>query len=840
VRRALLIGSEVDGLTGVHADIEIMDETLTALGFTTIPTTGADATADGITDRYRGLIEATTSSDAALVYYSGHGARVPTPGAHLDPTLPAWLQYIVPTDHDDRSTGRSRYLLAEELSLLQLELTARTRNVTVVLDCCHAARMSRDPALVPRALARTGAARPDLVRRWAELRADPRLAAVQTDSNPYSVRLVACSPDETAFELPSPALGGGQYGALTAALVPLLRSADMATTTWWDVLDVVRGVVVDAVGQRPEVEGPGDRLLFGLDRRDRTGVRPVRITGEIAVLTDAGLFGLAAGDRFDLVAPGGSVTDPLGSAVVDRIVDGRAVLRLDGVAAADLPGGTAAWPREVALGSRPVVVGPPGAASRPAVVAELVRSARIRVVDESRGAFATVQLDGGIQILDAAGLPLYAGPGPASALLLAEDVRTLARAAHVRALPSGRGSEELPSDVDVTWVRVLPGGGHEVLGENAHLFVGDPIVARFDSHARRDRFASVLDVGLSGALTVLTTSEPEGVSLAPGEGYVLGGPSGFPAGWPAGLPAGSPRTGTLVTIIADAKIEGLSRLAQPGVLARSPRVPATTLGRLIDDVAVGRRDFAPPAVDPVPVRYRVVQLDYVLHPSPRGPDGSAEPPFQLDERPDPSFRLVVPRGRAAPRRIAVRLTELTVHSNRALLASRVRVDTLVVTASGDGGEPCRATTARFDRGRDGDRLPVDDLLLYEGPAHRFLDLAVWVGRDESRDRDLAELFAAELSDREVAAATATLVGLAVAAPAAALVAGALAAVAVVVRTAARLLDTAGGSGIGVYRTALLPHEGFGSGDGIGRHPVEGLRRAQDMSFAFEVIDLDAV
>ena len=31
----------------------------------------------------------------------------------------------------------------------------------------------------------------------------------------------------------------------------------------------------------------------------------------------------------------------------------------------------------------------------------------------------------------------------------------------------------------------------------------------------------------------------------------------------------------------------------------------------------------------------------------------------------------------------------------------------------------------------------------------------------------------------------------------------------------------------------------GTADGAGRHPAKGLLKAQDMSFAYEVIDLDA-
>ena len=66
-----------------------------------------------------------------------------------------------------------------------------------------------------------------------------------------------------------------------------------------------------------------------------------------------------------------------------------------------------------------------------------------------------------------------------------------------------------------------------------------------------------------------------------------------------------------------------------------------------------------------------------------------------------------------------------------------------------------AATARFDRVRDGDRLPLDNFLLYEGPVSGFLDLAVWVARDDQREVDLAELLQRETGRDDVKAALAT-------------------------------------------------------------------------------------
>jgi hypothetical protein len=367
------------------------------------------------------------------------------------------------------------------------------------------------------------------------------------------------------------------------------------------------------------------------------------------------------------------------------------------------------------------------------------------------------------------------------------------------------------------------------------------VVVRLVNGSSSTLYFSVLDVGVTGNVSVLTSSEPDGVTVGPGDSYALGlsgpGPDGIEMYWPEGVPDEAPRTETFVVIVADRKIDGLTRLEQGGVVPRSAG-PRSSLERLVDSVAAGRRDARPVPMT-ASVRYRVERLDVVFHPVTRPADGG-EPTFELDTRPDPSFRLVVPRGGTTPGRVAVRLKELVVHSNRSFLRARVRVDALVVTAvAGDVGQPYQSGTAHFDRVRDGDRLPFDDLLIYEGPAARFLDIAVWVTRADDNDVSLAELMATELSGTEVTAAVTTLAALAVAAPAAAVVAGTVGAIAVLVRTAARVIDRARGTSIGVYRTSLLPYQRFGVDPPparAGRHPDQGLIAAQDMSFAFEVVD----
>lgn len=866
-KRALIIGSQTGGLQGVHADVEVMDDALAGLGFDTVTATEGAATSAGILERYRGLIDDTRDGDAVVVYYSGHGGRQRNALATSDPSAPPWLHFIVPTDIDDRSDERFRGVLAQELSQLQHELTEKTVNVTTILDCCHSARMSRDPAMVPKADGQI-AAFPwaDLERRWAALRSNGTSSAPAGDSNPLAVRIVACSPDQSAYELAETGLGGA-HGALTSTLVPILRTSTSSSLSWREVLALVRPAIMDILPQqRPEIEGPVQRLLFDTATKDGTGVLGVRVDAGagVALLTGAGVSGVAEGDTYAIVAPGSDPRQPLATAAVDRLVGDEARLRLDGVAATDLPAGASAHPLRVSLGARPVAVVPPGHPQRGLVVDGLRGSPHVRVVDQTTGVLATVRMDdSGMSVLDAAGEPLHRTPRPPNEEgvdTVSRDLQKLARATHLRELASGTGPAELPDDVEVSYARLLPEGADAeevaLAASGEHLFNGDRVVVRLRNSSDQTRYASVLDVGISGGISAQTTSEPDGVTLAAKEVYEVGrDPAGALTGlemyWPPAVPETAPRPETFVTIVSDAKVSGLTSLSQEGIRsAGAPEIDTagtseSELERFVGAVNAGRRDARPAAAaadGTRQTRYRVHRFDFVFHPVPRGEEAD-EPAFEVDERPDPSFRLVLPRSAAAPVYVAVRLKELTVHSNRSLLASTVRIDAMIVTAPPEGsGEPYRAATARFDRVKDGDRLPFDDLLVYEGAVGRFVDLAVWVSRDDQRDLDLADLLAAETGSEEVKGAVAVLAGLGLAAPHAAAVAASTAAVAALVRTGARLLDAVRGKGIGVYRTSLLPHQRFGAGPApseAGRHPSEGLIRAQDMSFAFEVVDLGA-
>jgi hypothetical protein len=844
-KRALLIGCQTGVLRGVHADVELMADLLESIGFDATKIVGSAATRDGIRDAYRGLIQDTAADDAAVVYYSGHGARFRNPAAEQNPADPEWVQYLCPTDIDDVGGG-FRGLLAEEVSQLQWDLTNKTDNVTTILDCCHSARMSRDATALPKARERAGAFSWAAVRTaWQAVRDSASDDGPHVDSNLSAVRVVACAPDESAYELETTCFGG-PGGALTSTLVRLLRQPGSPGLTWHQLIGLLRPAVLDTVpGQRPEVEGRGlDRFLFDTRERSVPGALPLFVEHGTAFLEGAPLFGIGVGDTYTILAPGEDPATPLAIAVVDSIAGGRARLSLRAVSPAALPAGAEAHPLEVALGRRPVTVLPPDGPKAARVADVLLRSPHLRLAAPGEPVIAAVALDrGGMRLLDAQGEPLSATSRPVSDSMIdivSADLQTLARAAHLRDLSSGTGDAALSGEVTFEYTMLIDGAELPLARSGTHLFSGDEVVLRIRNPGQAKRYVSVFDIGLRGAITLLTTAEPAGVSIEPGgrhELYRLPGTNalaGIELYWPDDLPAGPPRAETLVSIVTD-QPQDLTRLCQGGTRARGTERSGSSLQRLLEDVAVGVRDGRPPEQRVTAVRYRIERFDFYLHAEGRP---GLEPAFEIDQRPDPSFRLVVPRAVGpVPARVAVRLKEIVVHSNHALRTALIRIDSLVVTRASDNGEPYRPSTHRFDGVRDGDRLPMDNLLLYEGPVSGFLDLAIWVSRDDTKGLDLADLLEKEATGADVKGAVELLSGLALAVPQAALVAGTVGAVAVLIRASAALLTKATGKSIGVYRTSLLPHERLGAGDPAARHPAEGLLRAQDMSFCYEVVDV---
>jgi hypothetical protein len=373
------------------------------------------------------------------------------------------------------------------------------------------------------------------------------------------------------------------------------------------------------------------------------------------------------------------------------------------------------------------------------------------------------------------------------------------------------------------------------------LSIDDKFFIRITNrHPQKKRlYVSIFDLGLAQKITLLTHPWPSGYTLEAGETFVLGQDvygqlNGNELGWSDQLPEDEVRPESFVIIATEQSCD-LTMLETPGATAKSwqptSRIGGNQLQQLVSQIQFGgTRDVRS---TPGQEGYLVRHLSFELSPwrlPPRGKD------FLIDDRPPGSLQVFAARA-AAPRKLALRITELIVHDIRSWFdAADLRLDTLVTTRLPEGGEPpYRAETLRLPGIRDNERVPLDNALIYLGEARDFIDLRVWVSRDRERSQRLAELLEQQLGSAEFQEATGALLtsaGVSTSAP----VVAALGAVAKLSAIAWKVLSAALPRSIGLYQTSLLAGEGVGFGQG--RHPPRGVFRAQGFSFGYEVVAVD--
>lgn len=268
--RALLIGSATGGLRGVTNDLDTWQNTLAGRGFEIRRHEGPTASRSAVLAAYQDLIADTAADDCAVVFYSGHGARLESVDELPSGISDSALSCIVPTDFESSESGDFRGITALELSALQARLSDRTDNVTVILDCCYSGRMSRDPHLFARALnAVTYAAVAEHLRTLPEETLDQ--ARRYPGGNPGTVRLVAAGPTETAMELRD---GTRAFGVFTRYLAQVLTEAGDQPASWSNIIaEARRRVQVVSTGQRPEAEAARSDCRSAPNRRPKASFR---------------------------------------------------------------------------------------------------------------------------------------------------------------------------------------------------------------------------------------------------------------------------------------------------------------------------------------------------------------------------------------------------------------------------------------------------------------------------------------------------------------------------------------------------------------------------------------
>jgi hypothetical protein len=200
--------------------------------------------------------------DHVLVYYSGHGTQCLV----ADPSGRRFSREAL-LPKDKVRMGQLRLLFDWEVNALLVRIAERAAAVTVILDCCSAAGVTRD---VPEA--------PDVYYRFWECPADYRLeageagpadlargVAVAVARVPHCLVVAACLEGERARE--SRGDSGPAHGELTRALMlrlTALPQAELADLRWGRIWRAV-AADVRAVNprQNPWISGSFGRRVFG-------------------------------------------------------------------------------------------------------------------------------------------------------------------------------------------------------------------------------------------------------------------------------------------------------------------------------------------------------------------------------------------------------------------------------------------------------------------------------------------------------------------------------------------------------------------------------------------------
>lgn len=305
-KRALIITSPWGDLRGTENDGRSMQSVLARYSFQVSFCHGAQATRKGIIDAWEQLIASACSEDSVAIYYSGHRGLVES-APNQDDGKEWRYQFLVPVDFEDPRSGGFNGILDVELARLLRATTARTRNVTVILDCCYSGRMVRAPGYGE-------AARPKQVPSVSYqdvihfLTSNTESLAkgfdlMKWDEDPDAVRLVAAAPSETAWEVRGK--DGQWMGSFTAALSHILSETHSRRLPWrTSILRVQDLVQAQFPFQHSRAEGPHTRIHFSLEEATSDAIhlkvesgQPVLQAGRVAHVSEGDMYAVTCLDN---------------------------------------------------------------------------------------------------------------------------------------------------------------------------------------------------------------------------------------------------------------------------------------------------------------------------------------------------------------------------------------------------------------------------------------------------------------------------------------------------------------------------------------------------------------
>ncbi|KAF5676179.1 peptidase c14 caspase catalytic subunit p20 [Fusarium heterosporum] len=648
-KHALLIGSQVGNLRGQPKDLDEMESILRRYGFRItkcfssdkdkdeLPTKEVDksskATKSGIICAWENLIKRTEKDDAVVIYYTGHGMLSSWPNEPASNSHPP-LQYILPSDFEHTTDGDWRGITEAELSILLRRTTNITRNTTMILDCCHSARMVRGPGIVKCPDQEDyGSIRAMIAGMMAKGDMEQYL---HHEKNPHAVTIVATRQTEAAYEDKRYGMGILTW-ALTNALAEAIPETGSWTpnVSWRSIIRSVRDKVQFRFPtQEPSVESHDLRLTFSLHEANSKGVlffSPELDDGEVA-LHGGRLHGVSINDVYSvqpIMAEHASQETEICKATVDDVGSLTSWVKLT----LDSPqfdlSRVKAFPLEKAAATFGVDISHAGDLME-MLKDELTHCQTVRPWERAfPSPLATVSFRMPL-------LSLYSHEEDDSYLLRKWDIQrdgksvdcvkdcietleNLAWCQQFLKCPVDIPCEEIEACIRAEF-GLVDNGEKKPFTQAAspQLKEGQKIYVDLVSISARPMYVSVFDV-CATEITLLSKRKPDGVELSNNNSYTLGlreGGSrvvGQGIKWPKSTPMVDSIPDTLVVIATDRNIDLRNLQSKSQCQSRKGRTEQDTeLTRLIGRIATGKRSVEQEG--DTPVKFGMIRFPFTLVP----------------------------------------------------------------------------------------------------------------------------------------------------------------------------------------------------------------------------------
>ncbi|MGH9362617.1 MAG: caspase family protein [Thermoanaerobaculia bacterium] len=583
------------------------------------------ATRQGILEGLAALRLRARPDDAVVFFYSGHGSQVPDREGDEPDGLD---ESIVPHD-GGRDPHPFRDITDDEIYAWVLGVSEVTPNVAIIVDTCYSGTLAREgrekwvaaetrraeelpPSPVPAGL-------------FGPRARDAHASGLLPIGDRY-VLFAACRVEERAKELPLKP-GVPSHSVFTFHLCQALQQAP-ARATYRDLLEPVRAAVAaSAPDQTPQLEGARDRLLFGMAVAAPTPFLEVRErAGERLRLGGGAVHGVTPGSLWAVHPSGAREIDraaqPLGLALVDRVhaVSSEAEIVEE---ASPIGAGTRAVERSKGPGwlRLPVAVSSAVAHGKEGKVLSrrLGDSPLLLLVADGEGAEVRIESgEGGAGAatwvaVDQEGEAVLPAIAAGAVAPLIADLERLARYRNLLRLEDEDPRNPLRGSIEVQLLRCAPDGSArparpDLRSGRVVYHEGERLAIRVRHRHRSPLFVHVLDLGLTGAGSLLYPVRGANESLEPKRELLVGVRAGdeievhLPEGFTGQATANGegPRQGVEhLKVFATTHETDLSWLEQPASGPRFDLRVQGKLARLVWRAARGRpiRDDAPLGVD---------------------------------------------------------------------------------------------------------------------------------------------------------------------------------------------------------------------------------------------------